>query len=80
MVSCGKGAGLQLAEQMPGKIILFAGGTGIYPFIDTIDALFKKSLCDQNHQMKNKILEMNPAVNDISFAKNQFSIYTSFNS
>jgi hypothetical protein len=27
-----------------GKIIIVTGGTGIFPFIDFIDILFKKSL------------------------------------
>jgi len=28
-----------------GKIIIVAGGTGMFPFIDFIDLLFKKFLC-----------------------------------
>jgi predicted ferric reductase len=27
-----------------GKVIIVAGGTGMFPFIDFIDILFKKSL------------------------------------
>ena len=55
-VSCGMGSGLALNEQKPGKIIIFAGGTGVYPYIDTFDILYKKLLCDQGHSLKNKIL------------------------
>ena len=45
MISYGKGNGLGLHEKPAGKIIVFAGGTGICPFIDLIDVLFKKTLC-----------------------------------
>ena len=43
-VSCGMGSGLALNEQKPGKIIIFAGGTGVYPYIDTFDILDGTSL------------------------------------
>ena len=36
-----RGRGLSLHEMLPGEIIFFAGGTGINPFCDTIDLLFK---------------------------------------
>lgn len=36
-----KGEGLQLASAKPGKIIIVTGGTGLYPFSDLIDLLFK---------------------------------------
>jgi tRNA A37 N6-isopentenylltransferase MiaA len=29
-----------------GKIVIVAGGTGMFPFIDFIDLLFKKVLCE----------------------------------
>ena len=51
-VSWARGSGLALQEKKPGKIIILAGGTGIFPFIDTIDILYKKALVDQNHPMK----------------------------
>ena len=76
-VSCAKGAGLALQEKNPGKIILLAGGTGIYPFIDTIDVLYKKAL---EHPIKEMILEMNPAVTDPCLDSFNFVIYASFTS
>ena len=79
-VSCAKGDGLGLQEKTPGKVIIFAGGTGIYPFIDIIDVLFKKMLCDQNHSLKAKILEMDPAVADPCLNSFSFVIMASFNS
>jgi len=39
-----KGLGLQLEEIKAGKIILVGGGTGIYPFSDLIDLLYKEQL------------------------------------
>ena len=44
MISCSKGEGLQLAQTKPGRIIMVAGGTGLYPFSDFIDLLFKEQL------------------------------------
>ena len=61
-------------------MIILAGGTGIYPFIDTIDILYKKALVDQNHPMKQRILEMDPAVEDPCLNDFCFLIYASFSS
>lgn len=36
-----RGEGLHLQELTPGKVIIVAGGTGLYPFSDLIDLLFK---------------------------------------
>ena len=35
------GRGLSLHEMPPGELIFFAGGTGINPFCDVIDIMFK---------------------------------------
>jgi NAD(P)H-flavin reductase len=43
-ISESKGEGLQFTHLNPGKIIMLAGGTGIYPFSDFIDLLFKSEL------------------------------------
>jgi hypothetical protein len=55
-VSRSKGDGLGLQEKKEGKVYIFAGGTGIYPFIDVIDILFKKGIVAQGHTLKQKIL------------------------
>jgi hypothetical protein len=39
-----RGEGLHFGELNPGKIIIVAGGTGIFPFCDLIDLLFKNHL------------------------------------
>ena len=77
-VSRSLGAGLALQEKKPGKIILMAGGTGIYPFIDTIDILYKKALVDANHAKKEKILSLNPAVGDPWLNEFTFEVAASF--
>ena len=33
-------------ENAPKQIIIFCGGTGIFPFFDTLDFLLKKSILD----------------------------------
>lgn len=38
------GLGLELKAHSVGKYILFAGGTGILPFLDLLDFLLKKSI------------------------------------
>ena len=40
-LSCEKGLGLKLKEIVPGKVVIVAGGTGLLPFSDIIDLLFK---------------------------------------
>ncbi len=44
ILSCGKGSGMKLLSLSQGEIIMVAGGTGIFPFIDFLDILFKKAL------------------------------------
>jgi hypothetical protein len=43
-LSCGKGAGMKFDTIQSGKVIIVAGGTGMFPFIDFVDILFKKLL------------------------------------
>lgn len=39
-----KGLGLELEVTKPGKIVIIAGGTGLFPFSDFIDLLFKTAV------------------------------------
>jgi hypothetical protein len=42
-----------------GNVVVFAGGTGIFPFLDFLDWLLKKTLVTVLVKLKgNKILEM----------------------
>lgn len=40
-VSPPRGRGLSLHEIRPGHVVILAGGTGLFPFCDTIDILYK---------------------------------------
>jgi tRNA A37 N6-isopentenylltransferase MiaA len=45
---------------MPGKIIIVAGGTGLYPFSDLIDLLFKNSIANSDPQTQASIFGISP--------------------
>ena len=50
--SCPRGRGLELDDTKAGKIVVVAGGTGLFPFSDIIDLLFKTQIIQKGHQMK----------------------------
>lgn len=79
-LSCAKGEGLALHEKKPGHIFIVAGGTGIYPFIDVIDLLFKRMLVDSNHNLSQKIIEGTPAVKDSTLKTFKFTFIAAFKS
>ena len=43
-ISRPRGRGLALHEVSPGRILIFAAGTGLNPFCDLIDLIFKQTL------------------------------------
>jgi NAD(P)H-flavin reductase len=43
-----KGFGLELEVTKPGRIIIVAGGTGLFPFSDFIDLYFKSVYLQEN--------------------------------
>ena len=45
-ISHPRGRGMSLSDIAHGKIVIFAGGTGFYPFCDLIDLLFKRHLVE----------------------------------
>jgi acetylornithine/succinyldiaminopimelate/putrescine aminotransferase len=47
-LSTQRGQGLKLYNLTPGKVVAFLGGTGIVPFGDLIDLLFKAVLIQTN--------------------------------
>lgn len=47
------GAGMKYGElKEEGKVIIVCGGTGLLPFCDFIDLLFKRVLLLENHAME----------------------------
>ena len=51
-LSCAKGKGLHLGDITKGTIVMVGGGTGINPFLDLIDLLFKDLLLDQRPDLQ----------------------------
>ena len=49
-----------MTHTRPGKILMVAGGTGIYPFSDIIDLLYKEQLMKSKPETKDEILELSP--------------------
>ena len=47
-----RGGGM-LYDELPtkGKVVIMTGGTGIYPFLDFIDILFKHALVKESHSV-----------------------------
>ena len=50
-VSKPRGRGLELDMTQPGRIVVVAGGTGLFPFSDIIDLLFKAQVIQERHKM-----------------------------
>lgn len=71
LVSQSKGEGLRLTATAPGRIIIIAGGTGLFPFSDLIDLLYKAELIKNNLGLKREILELSPML-----AGNPFNEFT----
>ena len=55
-LSLQKGLGLELETTNPGKIIIVAGGTGLFPFSDLIDLLFKDAFI-KNNSTNNRVAD-----------------------
>ena len=78
LISHSKGEGLQLSITKPGKIILVAGGTGIYPFSDFIDLLYKEQLMLHNPAAKEEILNVSPVLASEPFKNFTFEMLAAF--
>jgi hypothetical protein len=74
LLSPPKGFGLKLGEVAQGTVLIIAGGTGLYPFSDLIDLLFKDALVKQNHAMKAHILRQDPVLSKDPFARHKFKL------
>lgn len=74
-LSTQRGRGLQLYNLTPGKVVIFIGGTGIIPFGDLIDLLFKAILIQTKPECKETILAHNPILATNSFAGFSFKFY-----
>jgi hypothetical protein len=66
-VSEARGEGLGLARLQAGRVLIVAGGTGLYPFCDLIDLLFKQQLSEDRPDLKAQILQLSPLLRDNPF-------------
>lgn len=78
LISESKGEGLQLTHTKPGKIIMVIGGTGVYPFSDLIDLLFKEQLMLQRPETRKEVLALSPVLADNPFAQFSFEALAAF--
>lgn len=59
-LSCEKELGLQLKTLAAGKAYIVTGGTGILPFGDLIDLLFKEEYVKQYPQFRDRFCKESP--------------------
>lgn len=71
------GFGLSLASFAPGKIVMFSGGTGFYPFSDLIDLLYKSTILEEGNMHSKQILENDPILSEKPFASYTFELHCS---
>ena len=64
-----RGRGLELETTPEGTILIIAGGTGIYPFMDFIDLKFKQKLISWNHPHTATILNNDPILRRCDFSR-----------
>jgi NAD(P)H-flavin reductase len=69
-----KGLGLRLAELEKGTILILAGGTGLYPFSDIIDLLYKNYKLTTSPHLKEFIYIGNSILRNNPFAKFNFKL------
>ena len=77
--SAPRGRGLQLDETKPGRIIVLAGGTGLYPFCDIIDLLYKDYMIKKKHKMSNQLLTADPLLKTNPFDRFTFVFLIALN-
>jgi hypothetical protein len=74
-----KGFGLELDVTKPGRIVIVAGGTGLFPFCDIIDLLYKSLYLEETNKHKTEILEANPILKSDPFKKYSFVLLAAIN-
>jgi NAD(P)H-flavin reductase len=69
-----RGEGLRMHDLTPGKVIIVAGGTGLYPFSDLIDLLFKDYIADSDYTKRLLIYQQNPLLESKPFTHFTFHL------
>ena len=75
VISRNRGLGLSLQTMRMGDIVVIAGGTGINPFCDLIDLLFKDMVISSNHTLSSTIKAYDPILNTHPFEHFNFTFY-----
>lgn len=65
---------MKLQTLAPGKVIIVAGGTGLYPFCDLLDLLFKDSLAESNAELRAMIYKHDPILEGRPFERFKFHL------
>lgn len=78
-LSIPRGKGLELDRTPPGRIVALIGGTGLFPFSDLIDLLFKAQLIENNHSLSQTFLNNDPILKKKPFNKYFFVLLIAIN-
>lgn len=68
-ISIPRGRGLDLDTAHPGRIVIVTGGTGLFPFSDLIDLLFKTQIIEEGHKLTRQLLTADPLLQHKPFEK-----------
>lgn len=68
-----------MQELTPGKVIIVAGGTGLYPFSDLIDLLFKAQIARTDKSKQLLIFQQNPLLEAAPFEHFSFHLLLAVN-
>ena len=74
-----RGMGLELVNTKPGRIVVVAGGTGLFPFSDLIDLLYKDRMVRLNHRAKDELLTADPLLRQNPFEDFSFVFLIAIN-
>ena len=77
--SCPRGRGLELEDTKAGRVIVVAGGTGLLPFSDFIDLLFKAQAVQEGHKLAQELLNADPVLRQRPFDKFEFVFLIAIN-
>jgi len=68
-LSCPRGRGIELEDTKAGRVIVVAGGTGLFPFSDLIDLLFKDQAVKEGNKLSQELLIADPVLKQKPFEK-----------
>lgn len=69
---------MRFSKIRPGRVILIAGGTGIFPFCDLIDLLFKEVAQEKHSSLHNEVMTLSPILGSKPFNRLTFHLMAAF--